>query len=233
MNVYNDHLHNAKTGINSDAFWFDDYRLLLDKSRIAEFYPSFDMTMIEKLNALMRLSIYVGVLLFFLKNNYQYLAIPLLVGLFTMFIYKTQMENMEMFFTSYDSVTNRQNQEVLTQNREPKTHPTVNNPFMNYIHGVPAENTQKPPAVKSYNNDLVKHEIESKFNKNLYRNVDDIYNKSHGQLVFNTVPVTTVTNDQTAYANWLYRTGPTLKEDTTKGAPNWNPVDHLEPDNTC
>lgn len=233
MNVYNDHLHNSKTGVNSDEFWLNNYKILFDKSKLAEFYPSFDMTMIEKLNAIMRMGIYTGAILFLIKNNYQYLAIPVLIGLFTVFIYKTQLDNLELFFTSYDSVTNRQNKEVLTQNREPQTAPSQDNPFMNYIHGVPNQDTSRPPAAKSYNNDYVKNEIENNFNHNLYRNVDDIYNKSHGQLNFHTQPVTTVTNDQNAFASWLYRTGPTLKEDTTKGAPHWNPVDHLEPDNTC
>jgi len=233
MNVYNDKLHNSKTGLNTDEFWFNNINILFDKRRVSEFYPSYDMTMIEKLNAIMRLSIYIGIILFLIKNNYQYLGIPLLIMAFTIFIYKTQMENMEMFFTTYNSYTNSENEEELSRNNIKEILPTFDNPFMNYIHGVSNANTQRGPAKKSYNNDVVKHEIESHFNQNLYRNVDDIYNKSHGQLNFNTMPVTTVTNDQTSYAKWLYNTGPTLKEDTTKGAPNWNPVDHLEPDSTC
>jgi len=234
MNVYNDFLNNFKTGVKTDDFWFpNNLNILFNRAHVAEFYPSYDMTMIEKLNAIMRLSIYVGILLFLIKNNYQYLAIPILIGGFTIFIYKTQMENLEMFFTSYNSLTNRHNEQEIVRQSTPFTPPTVNNPFMNYIHGVPNSDPNRPPAHKSYNNDAVKHQIETNFNHNLYRNVDDLYAKSNGQLVFNTTPVTTVVNDQTSYAKWLYKSGPTLKEDTSKGAPHWNPVDHLEPNSTC
>ncbi len=191
------------------------------------------MTMIEKLNAIMRMSIYIGLILFLLKNNYYYLAIPILIGAFTIFIFKTQLETLEMFFTTYNSHINTHNRDVLTQKTMDTTQPTINNPFMNYIHGVSGANPHRPPAKKSYNDDFTKHQIETSFNHNLYRNVGDLYNKGNGQLKFNTMPVTTVTNDQTSFAKWLYNTGPTLKEDTTKGAPHWNPVDHLEPDNTC
>jgi len=233
MNVYNDKLYNSKSGVNTDEFWYNDLGILFDKDRVSEFYPSYDMTMIEKLNAIMRMSIYVGAILFLLKNNYQYLAIPFLIGAFTIFIYKTQLDNLELFFTTYNSTTNKQNEAQLENSEINETLPTVDNPFMNYIHGVPNGNPYRSPATKSYNNDIVKHKIETDFNHNLYRNVDDIYAKSNGQLNFNTMPVTTVVSDQTAYAKWLYNSGPTLKEDTTVGAPNWNPVDQLEPDSTC
>lgn len=236
MEVFNDVLTNQnKQGVaraNRTKFWLESPRILFDKSRLNEFYPTYDMTLAEKLNSIVRLSIYVGIVLFLLMNNYNYLWIPILIAGFTIFIYKNQKDNVETFFSNYNEATQpiafnqAVNDGVITPVK-----PTTDNPFMNFNQIT--DNRFRPAAQKSYNNDYVKHDIESKFHNNLYRNVDDIWSKQHGQREFYTMPNTTAVNDQTSFAKWLYNTGPTLKEDTTKGAPHWNPVDHLEPDSTC
>ena len=50
------------------------------------------------------------------------------------------------------------------------------------------------------------------FNKNLYRDLTDVYGKNNSQRQFYTTPITTVPNDQNSFANWLYRSEKTCKE---------------------
>ena len=49
----------APDKVIGDNFWFNDSKILFREDRLTEFYPSYDMTLIEKLNAIARLFIFV------------------------------------------------------------------------------------------------------------------------------------------------------------------------------
>ena len=74
----------------NDPFWLNDYKILFYKEKLTEFFPTIQMTLIEKLNAIFRMSIYLSILLYLLTNNYLYLYVMIIVGAFTVFIFKTQ-----------------------------------------------------------------------------------------------------------------------------------------------
>jgi len=198
----------------SSTFWFDNFKILFQNMN--EFYPTYNMNLIEKLNAIARLSIYMGIILTLVCKNYLYLYIPLGVSIFTIFIYKMQKNNTEKFFKDYDKISNG---EVLEDNGNICVKPTVDNPFMNFNQIT--DSRFRPEACKSYDNKEIKKDIEKKFNYNLYRDVGDLYGKNNSQREFITMPVTTAIPDQTAFSKYLYSTGPTAKEDTIKNAPEW------------
>ena len=56
--------------LQSDKFWADDLSVLYNKDRLVEFFPTSKMTMVEKLNSITRLGIYLGVILAILMRNY-------------------------------------------------------------------------------------------------------------------------------------------------------------------
>ena len=87
-------------GINSDPFWLNDFSILLKKNKIAQFFPTADMTLIEKLNAMTRLSIFLSILLYLFTRNYHYFFIMITIMLFTVFIFKTQKDSVELFLNS-------------------------------------------------------------------------------------------------------------------------------------
>ena len=66
--------------IDGDKFWSEKFSILYQTDRLTEFFPNYQMTMIEKLNALTRMSIYLGVILSVLLKNYLYLYI-IIIGL--------------------------------------------------------------------------------------------------------------------------------------------------------
>ena len=203
--------------LKGDKFWFNDIAILIHRGRLSEFYPSYDMTLIEKLNAISRLSIYLGIVLYLFSMNYLYFYIPVVIIVFTLFIYKTQLNNIEMYFNSYDSSLNEHNKNILVE--KSCTKPTYNNPFMNI--NIITDNPQKNEACKSWDNKTLKKDIKEKFNTNLYRDVSDLYGKNNSQRQYYTMPSTTLPNKQTEFAKWCYNTGPTCKEDTVKCAPQW------------
>lgn len=200
-------------GIQSDPFWLNDFSVLFKKNQIAQFFPTSDMTLIEKLNAMTRLSIFLSILLYLFTRNYHYFFIMIAIMIFTVFIFKTQKNNVELFLNSIDnSPINEINNKVFIDEHKEKIEPTVNNPFMN-INLITDDKT-KPSAPRIWNDPQMKDNVEDKFQYNLYRDVADIYNKNNGQLNYYQMPSTTIPNEQTSFAKWCYATGPTCKEES-------------------
>lgn len=200
---------------NHDDFWLLNIKILFKKNRLIEFFPNYEMTLNEKLNSITRLSIYLGIILSLVSNNYNYMYISVIVSIFTVIIYKLQSDNIELYFDSYRNNT-------LKDVKKNCTLPTQHNPFMNY--NVLVDNPKKSKACKSYNNNNVKKDIKQNFNLNLYRDVSDLYQRNNSQRQYYTMPSTTMPNDQTKFAKWCYNTGKTCKEETIKCAPPWSSI---------
>ena len=213
----------------NDPFWLNDYKILFYKEKLTEFFPKMHMTLIEKLNAIFRMSIYLSILLYLLTNNYLYLYIMIIVGAFTVFIHSTQKDNMEMYFNSApDDIENEIQKNIIDENIT-CVQPTTENPFMNI--NLITDNKEKQKAPPSWNNEKVQEKIEDKFNFNLYRDVGDLYGKSNSQREFYTMPSTTIPNEQTSFAKWLYATGPTCKEKSIYCAPEMDALPYIDQTN--
>ena len=218
-NILDGHIKNDNNKVISDQFWFKKMSILFEKNRLIEFFPTYNMTLVEKLNAIARLSIYMGLILYFITKKYLYLYIPIIVGGFTIFIFKTQRKNIELYFNSYDSELNRENKKILEKKK--CTKPSINNPFMNF--NVLSDDPAKTGACDTWNSRDVAKEVEDNFNYNLYRDVSDLYGKNNSQRQFYTTPSTTMPNDQTSFAKWCYSTGPTCKEKGVNCTTRWDP----------
>ena len=213
----------------NDPFWLNDYKILFYKEKLTEFFPTMHMTLIEKLNAIFRMSIYLSILLYLLTNNYLYLYIMIIVGAFTVFVHSTQKDNMEMYFNSApDDIENEIQKNIIDENIT-CVQPTTENPFMNI--NLITDNKEKQKAPPSWNNEKVQEKIEDKFNFNLYRDVGDLYGKSNSQREFYTMPSTTIPNEQTSFAKWLYATGPTCKEKSIYCAPEMDALPYIDQTN--
>lgn len=191
-----------------DKFWLNDYSILYTGNKVTEFFPTTSMNLAEKLNALVRLSIYLGVILFIIKSSYLYLYIPLITIGTSVVIYKT--------YSKKEGYQQNQLAPFKKERKHKKVKPTVDNPFMNI--NLITDDRKREGATLSFDKPKVKEEIEDKFNYNLYRDVSDLYGKNNSQREFYTAPSTTIPNDQTSFAKWCYSTGSTCKEDTIKCA---------------
>ncbi len=94
--------------------------------------------------------------------------------------------------------------------------PTIDNPFMN-----PAvtefNNIILPVACNAFDEDI-KEEIKVNFNHELFRDVEgEVFERANSRRQFYTLPNVAVPNNQTEFANWLYRlpTSANCKEDTS------------------
>jgi len=216
------------TNLN-DPFWVNDYKILFYNQRLTDFFPTINMTLIEKLNAIFRLSIYLSIILYLFTSNYLYFYIMIIVGLFTYFIFYNQKDNLELYFNSDKNDPENSIIKSDIDNKNNKIKPTTENPFMNI--NLITDNKEKEAAPSSWNNENMQKEIEDKFGYNLYRDVGDLYGKSNSQREFYTMPSTTIPNNQTSFAKWCYSVGPTCKEKSIYCTPEMNQVPYIDTTN--
>lgn len=70
-----------------NQFWFDDVSILVNQDYLTEFIPTKDMEQNDKLNALMRFSIYLSIILMLMTAKINYLFIFIIVGIITYIIH--------------------------------------------------------------------------------------------------------------------------------------------------
>ena len=51
------------------TFWTENFKVLFEDNNYLKFFPTMKMDTVEKLNATMRLSIYLGIALVMVKND--------------------------------------------------------------------------------------------------------------------------------------------------------------------
>ncbi len=203
-------------GSKGDPIWIDDYTQLFRVDRLVDFIPKVDMPYSERINAIVRLSFYIGIILTLLHNNYLYLYVPIVVLVATYGIYHFQSNDIKENYQSVPTSLEKTNEYQLfnrygnSTNQKVQCVPsTVDNPFMNPL---PADDRTRGPACKMVNNQDVANVVEANFNNNLYKDVNDVYSRRHSERQYYTVPSSTFANEQGRFAQWLYGGPPTCKE---------------------
>lgn len=212
-----------------ENYWFQDLAGTIFNLDLAlKILPRNEMTYAEKINSLVRLSIYIGLILALFYTNYLFLYIPIIVMIITYLLYifrlgeldKTRSENGPN--AKLQDITKGQNDNLMKKNINGNhgdsfenllnikrcSKPVINNPFMNAL--------VFDSRLRNSACDVIKPEnqlaIEKEYNKYCIKDISDIYNHNSGRRQFYTVASTTYPNDQGGFANWLYRTPPTCKE---------------------
>jgi hypothetical protein len=211
---------------NSNTFWLDNPEILFQLNQLIYFFPNSNYTMVENLNVVVRLSIYLAISMILYTKNIKYLMLPLGTLFVTYILFKFYPNKKELFYNKPNNnceltLNEKRNKIKNLKNiiKKKCVMPTSDNPFMNFNYI--SDNYNRPPACKAflYNDSQskkVKEEVEDKFNERLYRDVGDLYSKRNGQREFYSVPYNGIP-DQTSFAKWLYKwPGSTCKENSLK-----------------
>jgi len=174
-----------------NKFWTQNFSILFKNNNWLKFIPTNKMNNIEKLNSMARYFLYLGVILYFFKNDKKYLILGLMGMVFTIYLYKNNYK--ENF-------------------NDNCTKPTQNNPFMNVL--VNEYNDDKSAPCKLDTPEKIE-DFNQKKNFNLYKNVSDIFERENFERHF-TVPTKDYINNQTEFAKWLYSNDTLCKEDLNK-----------------
>ena len=212
MNTMNvNPLLTRKAYVQKDPFWYNDPSILFRKDRLDEFYPSRNMTLIEQLNAIVRLFIYISILLMLFRKdmNYIFLIIAILVLTYAIYFYSDET----VVFNTFTLDRNTLDTDIKVN--KDTVEPTIDNPFMNVLLTDYTDNPNRiaVSSLNNYNNKKLNEQVDETFYYNLYRDVDDVYDKYNSQRQFYTMPSTTIPNEQDKFVKWAYKTPPTCKED--------------------
>lgn len=216
---------NSETNI--DAFWLQDPKVLINS--YLQFIPTKDMSTNQKYNALTLFCVYFLILLIVFKQPLFWMYFPIITIILIIVLHSVDNKKMknnsssnkEQFDPIIESGFMDSNNEIRfkrvtgqpTKGQDVTyscRKPTPDNPFMN--PPISDFNTEVPAACNSDDEDI-KNSITKAFNTNLFMDVDDVFDKMNSQRQFYTVPNTSIPNQQTEFANWLYRAPVTCKED--------------------
>ena len=185
--------------------WFQDLKsFLFDKNTTLDIIPDKSQSLVEQLNATMRFGLYFTIIMLIIRQDVKVIYFAVFVGVLTWIIY-TQ-------YTNENNNTREQFHKLGLQQdfyKQPCVKPTKNNPFMNVTPIDYADFANRPKACSIQDS---RAETAALFEEGLHRQEDDVFFKSASDRQFFTMPYTTIPNDRGAFADWLYKTGPTCKE---------------------
>ena len=179
-------------------FWLDNFNELFKPI----LYPNINMSLDEKINAVVRLILFIGIITTLVFNDSRYILFVFIIMIISIIIYNYQSEKNSKF----EKFLNSNDLDII--NNEICTKPTKDNPFMNPN----LINTKNKFKSCSIENERVMNSINSNFEENIFRETDDIYNKSSLDRHFYTMPSTTIPSEREKYTEWLYERGSSCKE---------------------
>jgi hypothetical protein len=206
-------------------YWFQNMAELTSLDNMDQLLPARGMTYPQKVNALVRLSWFIGILASLINWNLLYLYIPIVAMLITYGLYlfrAEQYKRQSLAQQTETALAKNQKGGMLPPDakliekfsdfldtRANLTRPSDTNPFMNPL---PFDNRNRGPAVPLLSNPVNRATVDIAFDKGNWRDVNDVWDRNNGKRQFFTMPWTTYPNDQGSFANWLYKTPPTCKE---------------------
>lgn len=189
----------------SSKIWYDDPSSFITYDNYFTVLPTQDMTTEEKINAIVRFFMYLGIVLALVKTDYRYLFFGIIVAIISVFLYKHenhQKAKVEKFLIKND---------LDVVNNKVCARPTVDNPFMNPSIADISDNPERPAAC-DLDNEKIKTVVKQNFNAKLFKEVSDLYGVTASQRQFYTMPSTTIPNNQAGFAEWCYGHGATCHE---------------------
>lgn len=229
-------------------FWSNQPTILFNKEYMLQVWPTQQMTFESKLNAISRLIILLTILGFIFTRNINLLiicAITLAI-IFTLYRLRKQKivsslikkegfnvsPSLNKQSSSSHSAAMTTNPVTLESVLRSEFHPTTKkNPFGNVLLTDIGDTPDRLAAAPSFNPDVY-DEIDSAVkkqtqmlnpgiintNKQLYGDLLSNYDLDKSLMRFYSTANTRVTSDQSAYANYLYGSMYSSKEDTPEGA---------------
>lgn len=208
------------------TFWMYDYSVLFQDWH--SFYPTFDMSTTEQMNALSRFAIYTTVLISALHRSWEYMPYLAFALCVVYVAYHHQVVN-HRGTKGAEETTNREIKHVAPKegvmiafvegdvNREEqqpgRRHNNSNSPTATAeercIRPTPNNPFMNRAVGDVHQADLpscsnLGEQSDNMWRDGLFQNVDDVYNRHLSSRQFYTMPNNKVPNDQTAFAQALY-----------------------------
>jgi hypothetical protein len=189
----------------SDPFFMDDVSVIVSPQRITEFFPTQDMTIEERMNALARLTIYSTLALSLYRNSVRPMHYGAVLIVVLVLLWKNQTLSKTQHFTLGGLLG--QTEPVILPEKVECRMPTFENPMMNNLYGDPVDS---PPACRGPG---VQEAALALLDKQLIEDPEDLFGKKQMQRNFYTLPSTTIVSDRERFQNALFKDAPNCKVD--------------------
>jgi len=203
------------------AFWLQDPSILWTQP--TEFFPFTEhdkRCTASALNSFTRFGLYVGVVLALVRLELVWLLVGVFFGAFAVgaWFYMSSTGAVREGFDVLTDAPIVEPRDVIGQyvpdviGSSDRTVPTGANPFMNVLLTEISDNPYRKPAA-NIDSMSIRTELDTYFQTMFASDPGDVFGKTQSQRMFYTTPSSTIPNDQSAFADWLYRVpGQTYKE---------------------
>jgi len=271
---------------DQDDFWMNNFNILYKDGKYTHFFPKYNMSRNEQLNAITRFCIYFILIIVMFQRHQDWLYLPITMITLVVLFYNVnriddkgkrkeferimeirqklrnedkEKEKVELgldeeeikleaidtthddnetdnefeheagfYYDSDGNVTTGKRtkppkykkhkdkslftvDEYVEYKKNTCRKPTNDNPFMNPF--ITEYNDITPPEACNIDDDKIKDDMMIHFNHDLFRDVDELWERKNSQRQFYTVPNTAIPNNQKEFAEWLYKIPYTCKED--------------------
>lgn len=178
--------------MSGDKVWYREPAVLA--RRPAEFFPSRSQTPDERVNALTRLIAYVALGVGLWRGDARALLAAVAAAAALSAVHAFGGDE------AYSGPGRRFAQDNRARGGK-CVRSTPENPFGNVLLTDLADDPERPPACDY---DSMRPDIDANFNRGLFRNLTDVYDRENSQRQFMTNPVTTSIPDTIAFAQFAY-----------------------------
>ncbi len=256
---------------SDEKFWMDDLRELYQNRNYLKFFPRYEMTRSEQLNAITRFCMYFIILILLFDKNEDWLYIPITIIVLVVILYNVNRSDKNSQSKENSKILNDRQNSLIEEERlenfqfksdgekhyrtdiddqyynlsndslesgyydsngvlrvgpntSPRTchnpkmkdlltldefinlqkntcrKPTVDNPVMNT--NITDYNNGNPPAACNADDEEISDNIAVKFNHDLFRDVDELWERENSQRSFYTMPNHGIPNEQVEFARW-------------------------------
>jgi Ca2+/Na+ antiporter len=227
----------------NETLWIENPMIFIKDKGYLDFIPSRTTSKLKQINSLTLMLIYLFIILYLFKLNNSITNTLIFGIIFIMVVlyygYYSYKENLDVSENEnnisiesgyYDSngelqlgpfYSHKKNnlprldksyKEIKSYLNDSSRKPTPDNPFMNPI--LTDYNNESDPRPANVDDDEIKNEIRQSFNKDLFRDLSDLFDVKNAERIFYTVPGGSIPNDQDAFAKWCYGHPATCHEDT-------------------
>lgn len=190
----------------NELIWYQDPTgLFATPERVASFVPDPASSLDSQLNAVFRFALYASAIVALLRRSLLPLVVIVLATALGTYVVHSLSER--------ETIEMQQRMDAIDVQTDPLTRrmctrPTIDNPYMNVLMSDYARFPERPAAC-DMTQPAVSDRAEELYAHNTYVDSDDVYGRRTGwSRQFYTNPATTIPNDQTAFAKWLWQPSP-------------------------
>lgn len=187
-------------------FWTSDIKQLLKPVIIPKEYMSDE----DKLNAIVRLIIFISIIFALISLNKQFLVKAILLILIVLFVSTLIYNNIDKINKIKELFLN--SNKLILINNELCNLPTTDNPYMN--NNIYDVNTIKNNYnACQYSNKNIKNKVDKLTDNSISYDDNNVFGVNNLKLIFYTVPNSKASNEQKIFAEWLYKDYNTCKSE--------------------